>query len=224
MKRFATLLFAALFLVCSVLPVAAYTDAIDTIPSAFASATHVPFATEVIGDNDVTTNALYGESDKFPGEYYVYLKGLNKGDYTIKFNIDEAGTYSYGFTLLVLGASKVRATRVKIDNGDFVDIRYTNTEDQLNKKQYVTGFESVLTAGEHTVTLSLPEDFDDSSVKTLYFRDFFFVKNAEQETPDSGDGDSTPNNPNTGDMTIAAVAIAAAASLGAVLVINKKRV
>lgn len=231
MKRFATLLFAALFLVCSILPVAAYDKAIDTIPAAYASATHVPFATELLDDNseDRTSNARYGNNDNYPGEYYVYLKGDNKGDHTVTFTVDEAGTYSYGFTLFVFGTGKTRATRVKIDNGDFIDIRETNTEDQMNKKQYITGFETVLTAGEHTVTLSLPTDFDDSNVKTLYFRDFFFVKNVEDtpDTPDTGDNDNTPetpDNPNTGDMTVAAIAIAAVASLGAVLVINKKRV
>ena len=115
--------------------------------------------------------------------------------------------------------SVLRATNVKIDDGEFVRMAYDYEDTTENVDHFWSGLSAALTAGEHTLTLSLTPDFDDSNVKTLYYDNFFYsyagpiAVETEAETVAEAVVETVANAPQTFDMgVIAAIAAITAAS------------
>lgn len=181
MKKLSTILLIALLTMLFVLPVSAidwYSDQIanvfDTLPAQFANATVIQFGDQY---TEGATNARHGNASGNGNDFdYIYLKADDLGDFSVKFTVPEDGLYEFGFTLMGWTASVLRTTNVKIDDAPFVYIAYDYTEADQHRNHYWYGISAVLTAGEHTMTLSLSDDFDDSAVKSLYFDNFFYVK------------------------------------------------
>ncbi len=122
---------------------------------------------------------------------YVYLKDLGKGDYSVKFTVDKDGLYNIGFMLMAWSKSVNRTTNVKIDDSQWIRIEYDYTDDDQFSEQYWTGPQIELTAGEHTLTLSLTEDFDNENVKSLYFDKFYYAP-AGESTAEAAPAETAP--------------------------------
>ena len=113
------------------------------------------------------------------GAYYVYLKGDGKGDYSVEFETKEDGLYEIDVCLMAWEKSVLRATNIKVDDSDWIRLAFDYENEEKELEQYITGLTINLTKGTHKFTLGLPEDFDDSTVKTLYFDYFFYHKIGE---------------------------------------------
>lgn len=146
-----------------------FTSAYDEEPAWLADAEVVEF--EDTWEEGVTNARC--------GDYYVYLKNDGKGDYSVQFDVKEDGLYDIGIELMPVGQSVPRTTNVRIDDSDWVYFNYEYTSETEGAKQYITGLQIELTKGTHTITLSLASDFDDSTVKSLFFDNFFYKKAAD---------------------------------------------
>ena len=146
-----------------------FTSAIDEEPDWYADAEVVEFEDFF---EEGTTNAR-------SGNYYVYLKNDGKGDFSVQFDVKEDGTYDIGITLMAWAKSVLRSTNVRIDDSDWVYVAFDYEDENKELPQYLTGLQIDLTKGTHTFTLSLAPDFDDSTVKSLYFDNFFYKKAAD---------------------------------------------
>lgn len=181
MKRILALIITVLLGVAMILPVSAldlYSNTVsnvfDELPSQYANAVIIPF-----GENwtEGSTNARHGNVTGQINDFdYVYLKADSLGDFTVSFTVDKDGLYDFGFTIMGWTASVLRSTNVKIDDSEFVYLAYDYVEENQYHNHYWYGISAILTAGEHTVTLSLADDFDDSAVKSLYFANFFYIQ------------------------------------------------
>jgi hypothetical protein len=181
MKKVFAITLVVIFTVTMMSPVSAldlYSNTVnnvfDDLPSQYANATIIPFGeywTE--GATNARHGSVTGQLNDFD---YVYLKADGLGDFTVTFTADKAGLYDFGFTVMGWTASVLRSTNVKIDDSDFVYLAYDYAEENQYHNQYWYGISAVLEAGEHTVTLSLADDFDDTNVKSLYFTNFFYIQ------------------------------------------------
>ncbi len=163
---------------------------VTSVPEAFANCTPVEAETgynaSTPGHKINTNNAQVG--------YYVSL-GAGGTSIAVPFTVPVAGTYDF---LLVLpafasGNTASRKGSFQIDNGEIV----AHTVDFAGKNDvdlYFTGLSAELSAGEHTLTLHAPADFDGNTVKSLYFNKFYFVKRTTT-TP-------TPSTPPTTETVI----------------------
>ena len=194
----------------------------DTLPAKYDGATYVALADSWV---DGETNARHGTTtDQLNDFDYVYLKDDGKGDFVVKFTVDEKAVYDFGFLIMGWAKSVLRATNVSIDDGPSYRLEYDYVDADQYHNQYAYGLSAILDAGEHTMTFSLPDDFDDTNVKTLYFDSFFYVSEPLPEedtvsTDTSADGTTTA--PQTADPII--ITVAAAAVSGACAVVFKKR-
>ena len=146
-----------------------FTSAIDEEPDWYADA-------EVVEFEDFFEE---GATNARSGNYYVYLKNDGKGDFSVQFDVKEDGTYDIGITLMAWAKSVLRSTNVRIDDSDWVYVAFDYEDENKELPQYLTGLQIDLTKGTHTFTLSLAPDFDDSTVKSLYFDNFFYKKAAD---------------------------------------------
>ena len=146
-----------------------FTSAIDEEPDWYADA-------EVVEFEDFFEE---GATNARSGNYYVYLKNDGKGDFSVQFDVKEDGTYDIGITLMAWAKSVLRSTNVRIDDSDWVYVAFDYEDKNKELPQYLTGLQIDLTKGTHTFTLSLASDFDDSTVKSLYFDNFFYKKAAD---------------------------------------------
>ena len=111
---------------------------------------------------------------------YLFLKADGVGDFVIPFTVEKDGYYKFALRLMGWTASVPRSTEFCIDDGPMVYFVRDYVEENQYHNDYVYGVSAVLTAGEHKVTFSLADDFDDSEVKSLYMCDFYY---AEAELP-----------------------------------------
>lgn len=176
MKKILSVLFAVVLCTALLIPVSAaawksntFTSVYDEEPAWLADA-------EVVEFEDTFEE---GATNARAGGYYVYLKNDGKGDFTTEFEVKENGTYDIGFTLMPVGQSVPRSTNVRIDDAEWVYMNFQYTDETEGKVQYITGLQIDLTKGKHTLTLSLASDFDDSTVKSLFFDNFFYMKAAD---------------------------------------------
>ena len=176
MKKFLPILLTVVLCMALFLPVSAvnwktntFTSGIDEEPDWYASA-------EVVEFEDFYEE---GATNARAGGYYVYLKNDGKGDFSVPFEVKEDGLYDIGITLMAWGKSVPRSTNVRIDDSDWVYVMFDYEDENKELPQYLTGLQIDLTKGTHTLTLSLASDFDDSTVKSLYFDNFFYQKAAE---------------------------------------------
>ncbi len=182
MKKIPILIITAVFVVLLTFPAFALdlvsdtiSNVFDDLPSQFANSVVIPFSDSW---TEGATNARHGNVTGQLNDFdYVYLKADDLGDFTVSFTVDKDGLYEFGFTLMGWTKSVLRTTNVKIDDSKFVYIAYDYVEENQYHNHYWYGISAVLTAGEHTVTLSLADDFDDTNVKSLYFANLFYVWN-----------------------------------------------
>ena len=118
--------------------------------------------------------------------------------------------------------SVLRSTDVIIDDAKACYMGYDYVDSDQHKDHYFYGISAILEKGEHTLTLSLSDDFDDKNVKSLYITDFFYVA---EEIPEAPAKEAAPaaaaKAPATFDA-LTAVAVVMAVS-GAGVVVSKKR-
>ena len=235
-KHLSTLAFAAALLTLAV-PTSALTlksstvsNSFDTMPAAFENAEFISFAKDY---EEGVTNAISNNDSSF-GDY-VYLKENGLGDYTVTFNVAEEGTYDFVIRLMGWSKSVPRSTDVSIDDSEKVYFSYDYEDADKFRMQYWTGISADLSAGEHTITLSLASDFDNETVKSLYFHDFALVKAgsttpaaAEEQPADTTPADTTqeqptdttPSAPQTADTAAAALLLCGCA---AIVLLRRKR-
>ncbi len=181
MKKTLTLALSALLCTALLIPVGAASwittetvSQLDEYPEWVDSATVV----ELEEFNDGTTDANTGDSGGFA---YVFLKQKGLGDFTVPFKVDKAGTYNIGMQLMAWAKSVPRSTEFKIDDSEWIYVCYDYNDEDQYSDQFVTGLTMYLEAGDHTVTLSLADDFDDSTVKSLYFDKFLYAFASEDK-------------------------------------------
>lgn len=242
MKRTFLLFLCCILTVMMVLPASAIsltnsegTDSFDVLPGVYNDATFVSFADFW---EEGATNARHGGNAEEDFDY-VYLKADDLGDFTVPFTVEEDGEYLFGVFMMGWTASVTRTTNVKIDDSEWIYIKRDYVEDDQFKHDYSYGYSVYLTKGEHTVTLSLADDFDDSTVKSLYFCDFFYILNPVQPEPEVPEEVQEPapapedaepeapaeagTAPETADASLLpAAAILCAAAAAAVLSMKKK--
>lgn len=156
----------------------------DVLPDDYKNATVVPLCEDWV---EGETNARHGgiaDKENDAGEIiefdYFFLKADDLGDYSVKFNVAKDGYYKFALRLMAWTASVPRSTEFYIDDGPKVYFMRDYVEENQYHNDFVYGVSAVLTAGEHTVSFHLADDFDDSSVKSLYICDFYY---AEAELP-----------------------------------------
>lgn len=145
------------------------TDAFNNLPADYKNATFVKFADFY---KEGTTNA---RNNKQSGFDYVFLKNDGKGDFTVTFTAATTGDYLFGVSMMGWSKSVTRKTRFRVDDSEWITLSRDYTDANQMQKDYSYGYKARLTKGAHTVTLSLTEDFDDNTVKSLYMQEFFFV-------------------------------------------------
>lgn len=191
MKKLLSVVIAAVLALVIMTPVSAldfYSTKIenvfDTLPSMYENAVIIPFGEFWV---DGETNARHGNASGNMNEFdYVYLKADGNGDFTVPFTVDASGLYEFGFTLMGWEASVPRSTNVQIDDSEYIYISYDYAAEDKHYNHYWYGISAVLEPGEHSITLSLADDFDDAEVKSLYFVNAFYVQGelpAPEELP-----------------------------------------
>lgn len=110
---------------------------------------------------------------------YTYLKAIADNPHiTIPFNVSEDGIYDVVVEVMSNAGPLPRTGLIQIDDSDKV---YMNTlhGDRTQIPEYFTGMQVALSAGDHKVHLYLGDDFDDTTVKSLFFDKFYVVKTSE---------------------------------------------
>lgn len=222
MKKVFTVVFALVLCAALLVPVSAanwtnntFTSGMDVEPDWYADA-------EVLELEDFFEE---GATNARCGDYYVFLKNDGKGDFSVQFDVKEDGLYDIGITLMAWAKSVLRTTNVRIDDSDWVYIAFDYEDENKQLPQYLTGLQIELKKGTHTFTMSLASDFDDSTVKSLYFDNFFYAKAADPvetvaevvETPETvaeTSVDVVTNAPKTFDVGIIAAVGAIVSAAG----------
>jgi len=228
MKKVTAFLLTAMLFCSLLIPVSALewidsemVDAFEEEPDWYGDATIIEF-------EDHWTDGATNANGNTQGErQYIFLKNKGLGDYTLKFTVDKDGIYNFGFELMGWKKSVLRATNVKIDDGEFVRMAYDYEDTTENVDHFWSGLSAALTAGEHTLTLSLTSDFDDSTVKSLYFDNFFYSYagpievETEAETVAEAAVEIVAAAPQTFDMGVLAAIAAVTAAAG--YAVSRKR-
>jgi len=68
-----------------------------------------------------------------------------------------------------------RSTTFAIDGSEPIYVCYDYVDENQYSEQFLTGPTMYLEKGEHTLTLALGDDFDDTNVKSLYFDKFIYA-------------------------------------------------
>ena len=124
--------------------------------------------------NDGSTNANSGAQDAYLSEY-VFLKEKGLGDFTAYFDVEEEGDYNIGVVLMAWAKSVPRSSTFTVDDAEPIYISFDYNDEDQYSEQFLTGPSIHLTKGEHTFKIGLASDFDDSTVKSLYFDKMFFA-------------------------------------------------
>lgn len=187
MKKLLSFMFVCLLCTALLLPVGAKDWVSDTFTSAYGEAPAWFDDATVVEFEDYYEE---GATNARAGDHYVFLKNDGKGDFSIEFEVDEDGIYDIGVTLMGWTKSVPRSTNMTVDGAPFVYVMFDYEDDSTQYvEQYLTGLQMELTKGKHTFTMSLASDFDDSTVKSLYYDNFFFHKASdipvETEAPET---------------------------------------
>ncbi len=147
-------------------------------------------------DSGIHENS-FTSADGLTAFEYVYLKAYNGEDKSaaiapedarlvVEFEIDEPGKYDFLIEVMAYETYVPRTGLVQIDDGEKFYVSAThNTNHEV--QEYFTGLSADLSVGTHTVTIYLAPDFDDSTVKSLFFDNFYYMLSdgtdvEEQET------------------------------------------
>ncbi len=176
MKKLTALFMTALLLCTMMVPVSALEWIDNEVVDAFSEEPDWYGDAKIIEFEDHWTDGATNANKNNQGDrHYIFLKQKNLGDFTMTFTVDKDGIYNFGFELMGWKKSVLRTTNVKIDDAEWVRIGYDYEDTTENVDHFWSGLSAELKAGEHTVTLSLTSDFDDSTVKSLYFDNFFYA-------------------------------------------------
>ena len=217
MKKFLAILTALTLALTFAIPTFAadeLANVFDKLPDKYSGATVVTLIDQW---SDGATNARSGKMENYS---YVFLKNDGKGDFVVKFTVDKEAVYDFGFTLMGWTKSVLRATDVSVDGGTKYRIAYDYAESDQYRDHYFYGLKETLKPGEHTMTFSLTSDFDDSTVKTPYFINFFYVS---EDLPAAA-ADTVDTAPKTADTLSVALLALVVSGLGVTAVIRKKKV
>ncbi len=128
------------------------------------------------GTTNARLNNTYAKA--FPGLDYIFLKADGLGDFVVEFEIKKSGVWHFAFEIFAIedDVYERRVTNFKIDNSKELMLDYTHSDECAGKHQYASGFTAELEAGKHFLTLSLPNIFDDNTVKSLFIHKFYYCK------------------------------------------------
>ncbi len=128
---------------------------------------------------------------------YVYLKAYEGEDKAtafpkeeaciyVDFEIEQAGVYNFLIELMAHATDIPRTGLLQIDDGPKYYISSIHGEHH-EVWEYFTGMSAYLSMGEHRMTVYLGPDFDDSTVKSLFFDNFYYLLDPDAEIPEAPD-------------------------------------
>ena len=153
------------------------TSAMDEAPDWYSEDDAVELELWDMGDTNANSSAT-GADGVYPSGY-VFLKEKGLGNFEVPFDVEESGNYNIGFVLMAWKKSVPRSTTFSIDGSEAVYVCYDYADEDQYSEQFLTGPTMYLEKGEHTLTLALADDFDDSTVKSLYFDKFIYAPAAD---------------------------------------------
>ncbi len=146
------------------------------------------------GDYDKENDKGVGKAERISGSgvYHYYINLSEKENIpddeqtmTYKFTVAEAGKYKVCFGLGMKDTAEQRGATFYFDGAkepihvDYdVDAAFATAVRDETHGSYMTGMIVDLTAGEHTMVIK----YEPLCSKTMHFRNFYFIKMAE-ETP-----------------------------------------
>ncbi len=151
---------------------------------------------------------FFNSADGLTAFEYVYLKAYEGEDketafpaeeafISVPFEIEEAGTYDFLIEIMAFETYIPRTGLLQIDDGEKYYLSATHNTNH-ETWEYFSGMSADLTVGEHTMNVYLAPDFDDSSVKSLFFDNFYYMLR-EGSGPDIS-VDTDPVDPNAPPM------------------------
>lgn len=149
------------------------TDKLDEAPDWYVEDDAVELEVWDMGDTNANSSAT-GADGIYPSGY-VFLKAKGLGNFEVPFDVEESGTYNIGFVLMAWKKSVPRSTTFAIDGSEAIYVCYDYADEDQYSEQFLTGPTMYLEKGEHTLTLALGDDFDDTNVKSLYFDKFIYA-------------------------------------------------
>ncbi len=106
---------------------------------------------------------------------YIYLKEEDYNPhFTVKFEIEDPGTYDFLIECMAYATDIPRTSILQIDDGELIYITSLHGDRHLIT-EYYTGWQVELEPGTHTMSVFLAEDFDNVTVKSLFFDCFSFI-------------------------------------------------
>ena len=149
------------------------TSKLDEAPAWYVEDDAVELEVWDMGDTNANSSAS-GADGIYPSGY-VFLKAKGLGNFEVPFDVEESGNYNIGFVLMAWKKSVPRSTTFAIDGSEAIYVCYDYADEDQYSEQFLTGPTMYLEKGEHTLTLALGEDFDDTNVKSLYFDKFIYA-------------------------------------------------
>ncbi len=149
------------------------TSKLDEAPAWYVEDDAVELEVWDMGDTNANSSAT-GADGIYPSGY-VFLKAKGLGNFEVPFDVKESGNYHIGFVLMAWKKSVPRSTTFSVDGAEPIYVCYDYVDEDQYSEQFLTGPTMYLEKGEHTLTLALADDFDDSTVKSLYFDKFIFA-------------------------------------------------
>ncbi len=145
-------------------------------PAEFLDAEFVEFE-----DYDDAAGEYFNSIDLEDGYWfdYVYLKmEADLPFLTVPFIVDTAGNYEFLIEIMAYETYIPRTALLQVDDGEKVYCRVQHDEHHL-VPEYFTGFTADLNAGIHSMTIYLGDDFDDVTVKSIFFDRFYFIRRGD---------------------------------------------
>jgi|GEM_PF-1982346 len=155
------------------------TSKLDEAPDWYVEEDAVELEVWDMGDTNANSSAT-GADGIYPSGY-VFLKAKGLGNFEVPFDVKESGNYHIGFVLMAWKKSVPRSTTFSVDGAEPIYVCYDYADEDQYSEQFLTGPTMYLEKGEHTLTLALGEDFDDTNVKSLYFDKLIYAPAGDVE-------------------------------------------
>ncbi len=125
---------------------------------------------------------------------YVYLKAYEGEDKStafpaeearidIEFEVGKPGVYDFMIEVMAYATDIPRTGLVQINGGEKYYVSSIHGENH-ETQEFFTGLSAYLTAGDNLLSIYLAPDFDDATVKSLFFDNFYFMLNEDAELPE----------------------------------------
>ncbi len=152
---------------------------------------------------------FFTSADGLTAFEYVYMKAYEGEDkstafpaeeayISVDFEVEEAGTYDFLIEVMAFETYIPRTGLIQIDDGEKYYLSATHNTNH-ETFEYFSGLSAYLTLGEHRITIYLAPDFDDASVKSLFFDNFYFMLREGGDAPDLP-VETEPEDPNAPPM------------------------